>query len=163
MHVKLTKSEITSIQNVDEFVETNSMIEIKFTSNVSCSMMTKQYQNALKKMVQDLIDEMIDDAVGIADWKERRGKVHPTTPINQYGTGDFSSDLGSPLSTFSSTPNTIPDSATSPVTPSFKELAGTQIMDNESEPGKLNSETTSKDDKLVNYLIGEISDSKEEN
>ena len=102
-------------------------------------------------MVQDLIDEMIDDAVGIATWKEKRGKVHPTTAINQYGTGDFLSDSGSPLSTFSSTPDTTPNLATSPVTPLFEDLAGTQIMDNEAEPVKLDSETTLKDDKLLNF------------
>ena len=38
-------------------------------------MVTTKYQNALKQMVQEPIDEIIDDAVGIAVWKERRGKV----------------------------------------------------------------------------------------
>ena len=75
----------------------------------------------------------------------------------------FHQDSGSPLSTFSSTPDTTPNSATSPVTPTFEELAGAQIMDNEAEPVKLNTETTSKDEKLVKYLIGGISDSEEEN
>ena len=124
-------------------------------------MATKKYQDALKQMVQDLIDEIIDDAFGIAAWKGKRGKVCLTTPINQYGTGDFPSDSGSPLSTFSSTPNTSSNSAaTSPITPSFEDLADTQITDNEAEPVQLNSET--KDDELVKYLIGETSDSEEE-
>ena len=125
-------------------------------------MVSKQYKDTLKQMVHDLIDEIIDDAIGIAAWKERRCKVCPTTPINQYGTDDFPSDSDSPLSTFSSTPNTTPSSATSPVTPSFEKLAGTQLMDNKAEVVKSNLEATSKDDKLVKYLIGEISDSEGE-
>ena len=127
-------------------------------------MVTESYQNALKEMVWELVNEIIDDAVGVAVSKERRGKVYPTKLIDQYGTCDSPSDLGSPLSTFSSTHNTSPGSAVSPITPSFDELANSQITDNEAKPAQAKTpERKSKDDELVKYLIGEISESEDEN
>lgn len=90
------------------------------------------------------------------------GQGVPFTPRNQYGTGDFPSDLGSPISTFASTPNTSPSLIASPKTPSFEELAGTQVTDDEAEPVQANLKTKSEDP-LVKYLIGDISDSEEEN
>ena len=58
--------------------------------------------------------------------------------------GEFPSDSGSPLSTFSSTPSS------SPKTPSFEDLAGTQLTDEDT------------DENLVKYLIGDISKSESE-
>ena len=90
--------------------------------------------------------EIIDDAVGLAEWKLKQ----KATIENQYGTAKFLSDSGSPLSTFSSTPSD------SPKTPSFNDLVGTQLTDEESE------KENQKDENLVKYLIGEISKSEGE-
>ena len=65
---------------------------------------------------------------------------------------EFPPDSGLPLSTFSSTPNSSPRSLT------FNNLAGTQLTDNEDAQNKSN-----KDGELVKYLIGEISESEDEN
>ena len=61
--------------------------------------------------------------------------------------GEFPSDSGSPLSTFSSTPSS------SPKTPSFNDLAGTQLTDEDMDQNQ-------KDESLVKYLIGDISESE---
>ena len=63
--------------------------------------------------------------------------------------GEFPSDSGSPLSTFSSTPGS------SPKTPSFKDLAGTQLTDEDTDQNQ-------KDENLVKYLIRDISKSESE-
>ena len=52
---------------------------------------------------------------------------------------------------------------TSPVTPSFNDLADMQITDMESELVESSPKRAQKDDGLVKYLIGEISNSEEDN
>ena len=79
-------------------------------------MADEKYQKALIELVREVLGEIIDDAVGLAEWKLRQ---KTTASQIQYGTGEFPSDSGSPLSTFSSTPGS------SPKTPSFNDLAGT--------------------------------------
>ena len=109
-------------------------------------MATDGYQEALRQLVK----EVIDDAIGLAEWKIRQKGNNSTQ--GQYGTAEFPSDSGSPLSTFSSTPNSSPRSLT------FNDLAGTQPTDNEDDQNK-----SEKDGELVKYLIGEISESEDEN
>ena len=108
------------------------------------------YQEALRQLVKEAIDDLINDVVGLAEWKIRQ-KGNDSAQ-GQYGTAEFPSDSGSPLSTFSSTPNSRPRSLT------FNNLAGTQLTDNEDDQNKSN-----KDEELVKYLIGEISESEDEN
>ena len=113
-------------------------------------MVNDGYQETLRQLVKEVIDDLIDDVVGLAEWKIRQKGNYSTQ--GQYGTAEFPSDSGSPLSTFSSTPNSSPRSLT------FNNLAGTQLTDNEDAQNKSN-----KDGDLVKYLIGEISDSEDEN
>ena len=56
------------------------------------------------------------------------------TPQIQYGTGEFPSDSGSPLSTFSSTPSHSPNTLT------FIDLAGTQVTDEDTEKDQKETE-----------------------
>ena len=88
--------------------------------------------------------------MGLAEWKTRQ-KGNYSTQV-QYGTAEFPSDSGSPLSTFSFTPNNSHRSLT------FNDLPGTQPTDNEDAQKKSN-----KDGELVKYLIGEMSESENEN
>ena len=104
-------------------------------------MADEKYQKALIELIREVLGEIVDDAVGLAEWKLQQTTVMSQT---QYGTGEFLSDSGSPLSTFSSTPGS------SPKTPSFKDLAGTQLTDEDT------------DENLVKYLIGDISKSESE-
>ena len=113
-------------------------------------MANDEYQEALRQIVKEVIDDLIDDAIGLAEWKIRQKGNNSTQ--GQYGTAEFPSDSGSPLSTFSSTPDSSPRSLT------FNDLAGTQLTDNEDEQNK-----SDKDGELVKYLIGEISESEDEN
>ena len=113
-------------------------------------MANDEYQEALRQIIKEVIDDLIDDAAGLAEWKIRQKGNNSTQ--GQYGTAEFPSDSGSPLSTFSSTPNNIPRSLT------FNDLAGTQLSDNEDDQNKLD-----KDGELAKYLIGEISESEDEN
>ena len=74
--------------------------------------------------------------------------------VDVHGVGEFPSDSGSPLSTFSSTPRT-PSSfnVDSPRTPTFAELRGTNSSDDTSPTGE----------QVVRNLIGEISNSPDLN
>ena len=112
--------------------------------------MNDGYQEALRQLVREVIDDLINDVIGLAEWKIRQ-KGNDSTQ-GQYGTAEFPSDSGSPLSTFSSTPNSSPRSLT------FNDLAGTQPTDNEDDQNKSN-----KDAESVKYLIREISESEDEN
>ena len=109
-------------------------------------MADEKYQKALIELIREVLGEIIDDAVGLAEWKLKQTTV---TPQMQYDTGEFPSDSGSPLSTFSSTPGS------SPKTPSFNDLAGTQLTDEDMDQNQ-------KDESLVKYLIGDISESESE-
>ena len=64
------------------------------------------YQEALRQLVKEVIDDLINDAIGLAEWKIRQKGNNFIE--GQYGTAEFPSDSGSPLSTFSSTPNSSP-------------------------------------------------------
>ena len=109
-------------------------------------MADEKYQKALIELIREVLGEIIDDAVGIAEWKLKQTAVIPQI---QYGTGEFPSDSGSPLRIFSSTPGS------SPKTLSFNDLAGTQLTDEDMDQNQ-------KDESLVKYLIGDISKSKSE-
>ena len=109
-------------------------------------MADEKYQKALIELIREVLGEIVDDAVGLAEWKLRQTTVMSQT---QYGMGEFPSDSGSPLSTFSSTPSS------SPKTPSFKDLAGTQLTDEDTDQNQ-------KDENLVKYLIRDISKSESE-
>ena len=114
-------------------------------------MAEESYTESLWTMMRSLVLEMADDAVGVGEWKQHKNKACSvnTNMVDVHGTGEFPSDSGSPLSTFSSTPKT-PSSfnADSPITPTFAELRGT------------NSPTG---EQVVRNLIGEISDSPDWN
>ena len=97
------------------------------------------YQEALRQLTKEIIDDLIDDVMGLAEWKIRQKGNYSAQ--GQYRTAQFPSDSGSPLSTFSSTPNSCPRSLT------FNDLAGTQLTDNEDAQNKSN-----KDGELVKYL-----------
>ena len=86
------------------------------------------YQEALRQLVKEVIDDLINDAIGLAEWKIRQKGNNSTQ--GQYGTAEFPSDSGLPLSTFSSTPNSSSRSLT------FNDLAGTQPTDNEDDQNK---------------------------
>ena len=109
-------------------------------------MADEMYQKAVVELIREVMGELIYDAVGLAEWKLRQ----KATIENQYGTAEFPSDSGFTLSTFSSTPSD------SPKTPSFNDLAGTQLTDEKSE------KENQKDENLVKYLNGEISKSEGE-
>ena len=108
-------------------------------------MVDEKYQKVVVKLIREVMGEIIDDAVELVEWKLKA----KATIENQYGTAEFPSDSGSPLSTFSSTPGD------SPKTP-FNDLAGTHLTDEESE------KENRKDENLVKCLIGEISKSEGE-
>ena len=111
------------------------MVKIKFQSLIDCSMANEEYQEVLRQLVKEVIDDLIDDAVGLAEWKMRQKGNNPTQ--GQYGTAEFPSDCLRSLT--------------------FNDLAGTQPTDNEDDQNK-----SDKDGELVKYLIGEISESKDE-
>ena len=119
-------------------------------------MAEESYTERLWTMVRSLVLEMADDAVGVGEWKKRRSNACSVKVImvDVHGVGEFPSDSGSPLSTFSSTPKT-PSSfnADSPRTPTFAELWGTNSSDDTSPTGE----------RVVRNLIGEISDSPDLN
>ena len=108
------------------------------------------YQETLRQLAKEVTDDLINDVIGLAEWQIRQKGNYSTQ--GQYRTAEFPSDSGSSLSTFSSTPNSSPRSLT------FNDLAGTQLTDNEDAQNKSN-----KDGELVKYLIGEISESEDEN
>ena len=122
------------------------MVELRLNLFLIVAWLTKKYQNALIELIRGVLGEIIDDAVGLAEWELRQ---KTTASQIQYGTGEFPSDSGSPLSTFSSMPGN------SPKTPSFNDLAGTQLTDE-------NTEKNQNDESLVKYLIGDISESEPE-
>ena len=99
-----------------------------------------------------MLGEIIDDAVGLAEWKLKQ--MVATSQI-QYGTEEFPSDLDSPLSTFSSTPSSSPNTLV------FTDLAGIQLTDEDTEKDQKETEKL-KDESLVKYLFGDISDSESE-
>ena len=109
-------------------------------------MADEKYQRALIELIREVLHEIVDDTVGLAEWKLRQTTV---TSQTQYGTGEFPSDSGSLLHTFSSTPGS------SPKIPSFKDLAGTQLTDEDTDQNQ-------KDENLVKYLIRDISKSESE-
>ena len=80
-------------------------------------------QETLRQLTKEIIDDQIDDVMGLAEWKIRQKGNYSTQ--GQYGTAEFPPDSGSPLSTFSSTPNSSARSLT------FNDLIGTQLTDNE--------------------------------
>ena len=125
-------------------------------------METGGYSDALHQLIRVLVEEVVDDAVGIAFWKKKRSD---STPPTVYGDGEFPSDSGSPLSTFSSTPNTSPSRSEveSPKTPSFVDLEGECETDAEIENDACTNSNANTDKDLVKYLIGEISESEDEN
>ena len=125
------------------------MVELRLNL-FHCSMADEGYQKALIGLIREVLGEIIDDAVGLAEWKL---KQMVTTPQIQYGTGEFPSDSGSPLSTFSSTPSSSPN------TLAFTDLTGTQLTDEDTEKDQNETEKL-KDESLVKYLIGDISDSE---
>ena len=100
------------------------MVELRLNLNFNCIMADEKYQKALIELIREVLGEIVDDAVGLAEWKLRQTTV---TSQTQYGMGEFPSDSGSPLSTFSSTPSS------SPKVPSFKDLAGTQLTDEDTD------------------------------
>ena len=114
-------------------------------------MAEESYTEKLWTMVRSLVLEMADDAIGVGEWKKCRSKANT---VDVHGVGEFPSDSGSPLSTFSSTPKT-PSSfnADSPRTPTFVELRGTNSSDDTSPTGE----------QVVRNLIGEISNSPDSN
>ena len=115
------------------------------------SMAEEGYTERLWTLVRSLVLEIADDAVGVGEWKKCRSNACSVkvNMIDVHGVGDFPSDSGSPLSTFSSTPKT-PSSfnVDSPITPTFVELQGTNSSDDTSPTGE----------KVVRNLIGKISD-----
>ena len=76
-------------------------------------------------MVRSLVLEIADDAVGVGEWKKCTSNTCSVkvNTVDVHGVGEFPSDIGLPLSTFSSTPKT-PSSfnVDSPKTPTFVEL-----------------------------------------
>ena len=85
-------------------------------------MADEKYQKVVIELIREVMGEIIDDTVGLAEWKLKQ----KATIENQYGAAEFLSDSGSPLSTFSSTPSDSPKTT-------FNDLAGTQLTDEESE------------------------------
>ena len=88
------------------------------------SMAEEGYTERLWTMVKSLVIEIADDAVGVGEWKKHRSNACSVkVNVDVHGVGEFPSDSGSPLSSFSSTPKT-PSSfnADSPKTPTFVEL-----------------------------------------
>lgn len=80
-------------------------------------MTMEEYSPLVWSSARDIVHDLVDDAIGVAEWNKSRLTLSP-----HYGTGEFPSDSGSPLSTFSSSPNTsIPSS---PETPTFRQLEG---------------------------------------
>ena len=112
----------------------------------------ERYQKALIELIREVLNEIVNDAVGLAEWKFKQTVA---TPQAQYGTGEFPSDFGSPLSTFSSTPGSSPNTLV------FNDLAGTQLTDEDTEKDQKETEKL-KDESLVKYLIGDISESESE-
>ena len=99
------------------------MVELRLNL-FNCSMAKERYQKALIELIREVLNEIVDEAVGLAEWKF---KPTVATPQIQYGTGEFPSNLGSPLSTFSSTPGSSPNTLV------FNDLAGTQLTDEDTE------------------------------
>ena len=98
------------------------MIEL----SLAFSMAEEGYTERLWILVRHPVLEIADDAVGVVgEWKKCRSNACSVkvNMIDAHGAGDFPSDSGSPLSTFSSTPKT-PSSFNldSPITPTFAEL-----------------------------------------
>ena len=90
------------------------------------SLTMEEYSPLVWSLVSEIVHDLADDAIGLAKWKKSRPTLSP-----HYGTGAFPSDSGFPLSTFSSTPNT--SKSTSPETPTFRQLEGEGISDEEVE------------------------------
>ena len=70
------------------------------------SMAEEGYTERLWTLVRSLVLEIADDPVGVGEWKKHRSNACSVkvNTIDVHGAGDFPSDSGSPLSTFSSTP-----------------------------------------------------------
>ena len=104
------------------------------------------YAERLWNLAREVVLEIVNDAIGIGEWKKHRNKactINANT-IDVHGNGDFPLDSGSPLSTFSSTPSSF--YSQSPVTPTFAELEG--AVSNDDTP------PTRKE--MVRHLIDEI-------
>ena len=106
-------------------------------------MAEERYQKALIELIREVLNEIVDDAVGLAEWKLKQTIA---TPETQYGTGEFPSDVGSPLSTFSSTPGSSPNTLV------FNNLAVTQLTDEDTEKDQKENEKL-KDESFSKYLI----------
>ena len=84
----------------------------------------EEYSPLVWSLVREIVHVLVYDAVGLAVWKKNSTTLSP-----HYETGKFPFDSGSPISTFSFTPNTsIPNS---PETPTFRQLEGEGISDKE--------------------------------
>ena len=107
------------------------------------------YAERLWNLAREVVLEIVDDAVGVGEWKKHRSNActFNANTIDVHGNGDFPSDSGSPLSTFSSTLKT-PSSfhSDSPVTPTFAELEGADSSDDTPPTRK----------EVVRNLMGEI-------
>ena len=110
-------------------------------------MADEKYQKALIELIREVLGEIVGDAVGLAEWKLRQTTVMSQI---QYGTWENSHLIQDPHSALF---HLHPDS--SPKTPSFKDLAGTQLTDEDTDQNQ-------KDENLVKYLRGDISESESE-
>ena len=119
------------------------MVELR-QNLFNCRMAAERYP-ALIELVREVLNEIGDDTVGLAEWKFKQTVA---TPQIQYGTEEFPSDLGSPLSTFSSTPGSSPNTLV------FNDLEGTHLTDEDTGKDKKFTEKL-KDESLVKYLIGD--------
>ena len=72
------------------------------------SMAEEGYTGKDWTFVRSLVLEIADDAVGVVEWKKCRSNACSVkvNTVDVHGVGEFPSDSGSPLSTFSSTPKT---------------------------------------------------------
>ena len=87
------------------------------TNRFNLTLIMEEYAPLVWSFVRQMVNDLIDHAVALAEWKKKRFTSSP-----HYGTGEFPLDSGSPLSTFSSNSNaSVP---TSPETPTFEQLKG---------------------------------------
>ena len=110
-------------------------------------MADEKYQKALIELIREVLGEIIDDAVGLAEWKLRQTNncMHRSSMVQE----NFHL-----IQVLHSAPFHL-CSGSSPKTPSFNDLAGTQLTDEDTEKNQ-------NDESLVKYLIGDISESEPE-
>ena len=51
------------------------MVELRLNLNFNCSMADKKYQKALIELIREVLGEIVDDAVGLAEWKLRHSAL----------------------------------------------------------------------------------------